>query len=75
MLYRQVNVLPHNAHFSEHYISSPIKGIFGRNSLYNTLICYFRENDVLLPIKGYSRFTLTNIKNFKKITNIINKYT
>ncbi len=37
-------------------------------------ICYFRENDVLLPVKGYSRFTLTNIKNFKKITNKINKY-
>ena len=37
-------------------------------------ICYFRENDVLLPIEGYSRFTLTNIKNFKKITNIIKKY-
>ena len=37
-------------------------------------ICYFRENDVLLPIEGYSRFTLTNIKNFKKIINIINKY-
>lgn len=37
-------------------------------------ICYFRENDVLLPKKGYSRFTLTNVKNFKKITKIINKY-
>ena len=37
-------------------------------------ICYFRENDVLLPVKGYSRFTLTNIKNFKKIINTINKY-
>ena len=37
-------------------------------------ICYFRENDVLLPIKGYSRFTLTNLKNFKKITDTINRY-
>ena len=37
-------------------------------------ICYFRENDVLLPKKGYSRFTLTNIKNFKKIIKAINKY-
>jgi histidinol-phosphate aminotransferase len=37
-------------------------------------ICHFRENDILLPVKGYSRFTLTNIKNFKKIINTINKY-
>ena len=47
-----------------------------RKEIINELkkICYFRENDVLLPIEGYSRFTLTNIKNFKKITNIINRY-
>tara|TARA_B100000795_G_scaffold66259_1_gene45326 strand:+ start:375 stop:1424 length:1050 start_codon:yes stop_codon:yes gene_type:complete len=38
-------------------------------------ICYFRENDILLPLKGYSRFTLTNVKNFKKIINIIGKHT
>ena len=37
-------------------------------------ICYFRENDVLLPKKGYSRITLTNIKNFKKLIKIINKF-
>ena len=47
-----------------------------KNKIINSLrkICYFRENDVLMPLKGYSRFTTTNIKNFKKITSIINKY-
>ena len=50
---------------------------FGKNKkkIINELkkICYFRENDVLLPIKGYSRFTLTNTKNFMKIIKVINK--
>ena len=37
-------------------------------------ICYFRENDLLLPKKGYSRFTLTNTENFKKIIKVIKNY-
>lgn len=37
-------------------------------------ICYFRDNDRLLPKSGFSRFTLTNISNFKKIVNLIKKY-
>ena len=36
-------------------------------------ICYFRENDTLLPVEGYSRFTLTNKKNFEKILNVIKR--
>lgn len=37
-------------------------------------ICYFRENDSLLPLDGYSKFTLTSKENFKKIIIVIKKF-
>jgi histidinol-phosphate/aromatic aminotransferase/cobyric acid decarboxylase-like protein len=36
--------------------------------------CYFREKDTLLPLEGYSRFTLTNKKNFKRILSVIRRF-
>ncbi len=46
-----------------------------KNKIINELkkICYFRDNDKLLPKNGFSRFTLTSKSNFKKIVNLIKK--
>jgi len=47
-----------------------------KNKIINDLkkICYFRENDLLLPLEGYSRFSLTTKKNFEKILKVIKRY-